>query len=160
MNDLYFSYFNSPIGVIEIIANKDYLIGVNFVEFIPDEKRKGNRITISTRKQLKEYFLGKRKKFDVKYLLKGTDFQRTVWNTLTKVPYGAVATYLDIAKMVGNEKTVRAIGSANSKNPISIIIPCHRIISSNGHLSGYAGGIERKEWLIEHEAKTMSGEKN
>ena len=155
MNEIFFSYFESPIGFIEIIADKNNLKSVNFIEELPEEKRKGNKITISTRKQLKEYFAGKLKKFNVPISFNGTEFQNKVWKALTGIPYGSVVTYSDISKIIGNDKSVRAVGSANAKNPISIIVPCHRVIAKSGKLSGYAGGIERKEWLIEHEAKTI-----
>ncbi len=154
MNEIFYSYFESPIGFIEIIADKNNLKSVNFIEELPEEKRKGNKITISTRKQLKEYFAGKLKKFNVPISFNGTEFQNKVWKALTGIPYGSVVTYSDISKIIGNDKSVRAVGSANAKNPISIIVPCHRVIAKSGKLSGYAGGIERKEWLIEHEAKT------
>ncbi len=154
MNEIFYSYFESPIGFIEIIADKNNLKSVNFIEELPEEKRKGNKITISTRKQLKEYFAGKLKKFNVPISFNGTEFQNKVWKALTGIPYGSVVTYSDISKIIGSEKSVRAVGSASAKNPISIIVPCHRVIAKSGKLSGYAGGIERKEWLIEHEAKT------
>ncbi len=153
MNEEFYSYFESPIGFIEIIADKNYLRAITFIDELPEEKKKGNKITISARKQLKEYFNGKRKTFELPFEFKGTEFQNEVWKALTKIPFGSVVTYQDIAKLTGNEKAVRAVGSANSKNPIPIIVPCHRVIAKNGKLSGYAGGVERKEWLIEHEAK-------
>ncbi len=153
MNEEFYSYFESPIGFVEIIADKNYLRAVKFIDELPEEKKKGNKITISARKQLKEYFNGKRKTFELPFEFKGTEFQNEVWKALTKIPFGSVVTYQDIAKLTGNEKAVRAVGSANSKNPIPIIVPCHRVIAKNGKLSGYAGGVERKEWLIEHEAK-------
>ncbi len=153
MNEEFYSYFESPIGFVEIIADKNYLRAVKFIDELPEEKKKGNKITISARKQLKEYFNGKRKTFELPFEFKGTEFQNEVWKALTKIPFGSVVTYQDIAKLTGNEKAVRAVGSANGKNPIPIIVPCHRVIAKNGKLSGYAGGVERKEWLIEHEAK-------
>ncbi len=153
MNEEFYSYFESPIGIVEIVADKNNLRAVKFIDELPEETKKGNKITISARKQLKEYFSGKRKKFDIPFEFKGSKFQNEVWKALTKIPYGSVVTYQDIAKLTGNEKAVRAVGSANGKNPIPIIVPCHRVIAKNGKLSGYAGGVERKEWLIEHEAK-------
>lgn len=101
--------------------------------------------------QLNEYISGKRKVFSVKLNLKGTDFQKRVWDELIKIPYGKLYTYKQIATLVGNENASRAVGMANNKNPIPIIIPCHRVIGSNGKLVGYAGGLIIKEQLINHE---------
>ncbi|MBC9786055.1 methylated-DNA--[protein]-cysteine S-methyltransferase [Heliobacterium chlorum] len=103
--------------------------------------------------QLDEYFRGTRKDFNVKLNPQGTQFQKQVWRKLPDIPYGKTASYKDIAEAVGNPKAVRAVGGANSQNPISIIVPCHRIIGSNGKLTGYAGGLWRKEWLLAHEQK-------
>ena len=102
-------------------------------------------------KQLDEYFNKKRKIFDLPFDLSGTEFQLKVWNELLKIPYGAVCSYIDIAKRIGNKPAVRAVGSANGKNPISIIIPCHRVIGNDGSLVGYGGGIWRKKYLLELE---------
>lgn len=104
-------------------------------------------------KQLDEYFNKKRKIFDLPFDLSGTEFQLKVWNELLKIPYGAVCSYIDIAKRIGNKPAVRAVGSANGKNPISIIIPCHRVIGNDGSLVGYGGGIWRKKYLLELESE-------
>ncbi len=101
--------------------------------------------------QLKEYFSGRRKTFDIPLLTIGTEFQKSVWQGLIKIPYGANASYLELAKNIGNEKAVRAVASANGANAISILIPCHRIIGSNGELVGYAGGLPAKKKLLELE---------
>ena len=101
--------------------------------------------------QLKEYFEGTRKQFNLKLNPEGTDFQKKVWNELQKIPYGKSITYLDLAKKLGNVKSIRAAAHANGKNPIWIIIPCHRVIGSDGSLVGYAGGLLRKKWLLDHE---------
>jgi len=103
------------------------------------------------RGQLDEYFAGLRRKFDIPLLMVGTGFQKSVWTALMKVPYGYTSTYLQIAKDIGNERAVRAVGNANAANPISIIIPCHRIIGSSGELVGYGGGLSLKRWLLELE---------
>jgi methylated-DNA-[protein]-cysteine S-methyltransferase len=109
-----------------------------------------------TRRQLDEYFRGLRREFDIPLLMVGTDFQRRVWNVLTKVPYGYTSTYLQVAKDVGNERVVRAVGNANAANPISIIVPCHRIIGSGGELVGYGGGLSLKRRLLELERRNIS----
>ena len=109
-----------------------------------------------TRRQLDEYLKGRRRKFDIPLLMVGTDFQKRVWNVLTKVPYGYTSTYLQVAKDVGNERAVRAVGNANAANPISIIVPCHRIIGSGGELVGYGGGLSLKRRLLELERRNIS----
>jgi methylated-DNA-[protein]-cysteine S-methyltransferase len=101
--------------------------------------------------QLDEYFLGKRKNFDLPLSLHGTTFQLAVWKQLETIPYGKTKTYKDIAIGVGNEKAVRAVGLTNGRNPIAIVVPCHRVIGSNGKMVGYASGVWRKEWLLAHE---------
>ncbi len=102
-----------------------------------------------------EYFNKKRKKFDLPLQPQGTNFQKAVWDALLEVPYGTTVSYFDIAKKVDNPKAVRAAGGANGKNPITIIIPCHRIIGSNGKLVGYGGGLWRKKWLLQHEQNLL-----
>ena len=102
--------------------------------------------------QLKEYFQGTRNQFSLTLNPKGTDFQKKVWNELQKIPYGKTITYLDLAKKLGNVKSIRAAANANGKNPIWIIIPCHRVIGTDGSLVGYAGGLQRKKWLLDHES--------
>ena len=104
--------------------------------------------------QLNEYFTGNRKTFNLKLNPQGTEFQKKVWEALQNVPYGKTITYLEQSKVLGNVKAIRAVAGANGKNPISIVIPCHRIIGSDGSLTGYAGGLWRKKWLLEHENPT------
>jgi len=103
--------------------------------------------------QLDEYFKGKRRKFSVKLDLRGTVFQKRVWQALLKIPFGGTASYQDIAEAVGNRKAVRAVGNANGANPVAIIVPCHRVIGSDGSLVGYGSGLWRKRWLLSHEQK-------
>jgi O-6-methylguanine DNA methyltransferase len=97
------------------------------------------------------YFKGRRQKFSVPLLLQGTDFQKSVWRQLKKIPFGRTASYAEIAKAIGNPRAFRAVGNANNKNPIPIMIPCHRVIGSDGQLVGFGGGLWRKEWLLSHE---------
>ena len=120
--------------------------GLN-AEFVEQD----DEVLEKTRTQLDEYLKGCRTKFDIPLLMVGTDFQKSVWNALLKVPYGATSTYLRLAKRIKNEKAVRAVGNANAANPISIIIPCHRIIGSDGELAGYGGGLSAKRRLLELE---------
>ena len=101
--------------------------------------------------QLKEYFEGSRTQFDLLLNPSGTDFQKSVWKALQDIPYGKTVTYLDLSKTLGDVKAIRAVASANGKNPLWIVVPCHRVIGSDGSLTGYAGGLHRKKWLLEHE---------
>ena len=105
------------------------------------------------RKQLGEYFKGKRMTFDLPLAPEGTEFQQSVWKQLRKISYGRTKSYGEIANKVGNPRASRAVGAANGRNPISIIVPCHRVIGADGKLTGFGGGIERKRWLLEHEQK-------
>lgn len=146
-------YFESPLGLLEIKGDENAIHSVSF-DMLPNGKEEiSNGIIAECRKQLEEYFAGSRKKFDLKLNPVGTFFQSSVWNQLLEVPYANTASYLDLAKKIGDEKSVRAVGAANGKNPIAIIIPCHRIVGSNNSLVGYAGGLWRKQWLLEHEAQ-------
>jgi methylated-DNA-[protein]-cysteine S-methyltransferase len=103
------------------------------------------------REQLAEYFAGERREFDVPMQLAGTAFQRRVWEELVRIPYGTTITYAELARRVGRPTAVRAVGAANGRNPISILVPCHRVIGADGKLTGYGGGVERKQWLLELE---------
>lgn len=146
--------YASPLGIIEIKGNEEGIFSVLFVERQQVEffqQADTFAILINCFTQLDEYFKGERLEFSVPFIIEGTAFQQSVWQALTTVPYGKTASYKEIAILVGNEKAVRAVGTTNSKNLISIIVPCHRIIGTNGKLTGYAGGLWRKEWLLEHE---------
>ncbi|WP_324067382.1 MAG: methylated-DNA--[protein]-cysteine S-methyltransferase [Flavobacterium sp.] len=101
--------------------------------------------------QLEEYFIGKRTEFTFKLNPKGTEFQKKVWQELLQIPYGKTCSYLELSKKLGNAKAIRAVASANGKNPLWIVVPCHRVIGTDGSLKGYAGGLWRKKWLLEHE---------
>lgn len=105
--------------------------------------------------QLREYFAGKRETFDVELAMKGTPFQLAVWNELTKIPYGHTISYAELAVRIGKPSAVRAVGAANGANPIPVIVPCHRVIGANGSLTGYGGGIERKQWLLALEGRRL-----
>jgi methylated-DNA-[protein]-cysteine S-methyltransferase len=144
-------FYSSPIGEIELIANDSFLISLKFVTNEYETKVKTNSILELSISQLDEYFNHKRKCFDLPISPAGTRFQKNVWEKVSTVPYGATATYLKIAKLLGDVNSVRAVGTANGCNPLLIIIPCHRIISANNKLTGYAGGLWRKQWLLEHE---------
>lgn len=152
METIYKTYYSSEIGILEIACTKDSVISLKFVKE-KGESTETNEILDKAYRQIDEYFTGRRKNFDLKLNLQGTEFQKKVWNELIKIPYGETVTYKDIATRVGNEKAVRAVGNCNNKNKIPIIIPCHRVIGSNGKLVGYAGGLDIKQWLLNHEKK-------
>lgn len=144
----------SPIGTIEIQSNESGICEVTFVE----EKRfpiEETAILLACVTALEDYFSGKSKSFNIKLAAKGTDFQHNVWEKLQEIPFGTTQSYMDIARKLGDGKKVRAVGMANGKNPIAIIVPCHRVIGGNGNLIGYAGGLWRKEWLLKHEGALL-----
>lgn len=147
---MYVDYMSTPVGVIEIQASPQ---GVTKVVFSESENNTINasEITHRCKQQLIEYFDHKRKRFDLPLDQHGTLFQKSIWACLTQIPFGQAVSYRDIAAMANNRKAARAVGTANGKNPISIIVPCHRVIGSNGGLAGYAGGLNRKAWLLTHE---------
>jgi len=151
---MYTDYFESPLGLIEFKASDAGVIQVIFCGAEQGTIRT-NEITAQCQIELAEYFSGDRKVFTLPLDLQGTDFQKSVWHCLSEIPFGESATYLDIAKKVNKPKGSQAVGGANGRNPISIIVPCHRVIGSNGSLTGYAGGIERKLWLLNHEGITL-----
>ena len=144
------AYYPSPLGLLQINASETGIFSLDFVE--GENEAKGiNPILDKCLIQLDEYFNRKRVLFDVPLDMQGTDFQKSVWDKLLEVPYGKTASYLDISIALGSEKLTRAVGNANGKNKIAIIIPCHRVIGTNGTLTGYAGGIWRKKWLLDFE---------
>jgi len=147
------TYYKSPIGILKIIGNDE---GIQIIDYTEENSFEKKAIASSVIKkcilQLDEYFSGKRKEFSLKLNPQGTNFQVKVWQELLNVSYGKTRSYLQQSKALGDVKAIRAVGTANGKNPISIIVPCHRIIGSDGSLTGYAGGIWRKKWLLEHES--------
>jgi methylated-DNA-[protein]-cysteine S-methyltransferase len=155
MSPVYFDYYDSPIGLIEIAGTSTAVIALNFVEERCREVASHCLVAEAVR-QIDEYFDGKRREFEIEMALEGTDFQQQVWRQLGTVSYGCVASYQDIAKGVGRPTAVRAVGAANGRNPIAIMVPCHRIIGKNGHLVGYGSGLWRKEWLLKHEGYPVS----
>lgn len=152
MNQLDTAYIDTPLGILRIVGNEK---GVAYIDFVKEEKDEIQKIVPPSLKvagnELIEYFNGSRKEFSIQSIAKGTPFQESVWRELVKINYGETASYADIANRIGNPKAVRAVANANARNPLSIIVPCHRIIGSNGKLTGYAGGLWRKEWLLNRE---------
>jgi len=147
----YFKTMDSPIGVLMLGSDEWQLKSISFdADDIGDESYIPG-ILITAEKQLEEYFSGSRKVFDLPIDPEGTEFQKSVWEKVAGVSFGTTKSYVEIAREVKSENSSRAVGMANGKNPIPIIIPCHRIIGHNGKLTGYAGGLERKKWLLLHE---------
>ena len=143
-------YMDSPVGLLEIQSTEQGVRTVNFVDkpFLDIEESAYNTLTM---KQLEEYFAGKRTIFELPFDLEGTPFQQRVWQELLKIPFGKTRSYMDVARALGDVKAIRAVGTANGSNRIAIIIPCHRVIGSDGSLTGYAGGLFRKKWLLDFE---------
>lgn len=141
----------TPLGYAELVGDEN---GIASITVFDDEKPLDivPEVLQETVHQLKEYFEGKREKFDLNLNPQGTDFQRRVWDALLNIPFGKTTSYLQLSKELGDVKAIRAVASANGKNPLWIVIPCHRVIGSNGDLTGYAGGLHRKKWLLEHES--------
>lgn len=140
----------SPVGALTVTADEDSIISLLFGDGGMTEP---NGVILNALRQLEEYFSGSRKSFDLPINPHGTPFQRSVWAALCDIPYGKTRTYGEIAANIGSEKACRAVGMANNRNPIAIIIPCHRVIGANGKLVGYAGGLEVKRFLLELENK-------
>jgi len=151
MNTIDIAHIPSPLGTIEITGSQGVIFSVSFLEKQDDNKSKIPASIKACAEQLDEYFSGKRKHFDVPLQPNGTAFQRHVWDELLKIPFGKTISYIQLARQLGDEKSIRAAASANGKNPIGIIIPCHRVIGANSELVGYAGGLWRKQWLLDHE---------
>ena len=162
-----YCFYPSPLGQIRLIEIQGHLTQAVFVEDLQQAenisetfKEYYSTLLRTVCQQLDEYFSGIRQKFDLKLQPQGTAFQCSAWNALLRVPYGETWSYLQQAQSIKNSKAVRAIGQANARNPIPIIIPCHRVIGKNGELTGYAGGLERKAQLLELESRFKHGQKN
>ena len=152
MEDRFRGLYESPIGVVEIEATRSEVTLVEFVKGRAPRAGSGSSPALDAAvRQLDEYFRGRRRVFELMLRLGGTEFQNRVWRALLDVGYGETASYGEIARAVGRPKSMRAVGAANGRNPISIIVPCHRIIGGSGDLTGYGGGLWRKAWLLRHE---------
>jgi len=145
-------FIKSPLGVTKIIGDSS---GIASVSVLNSEEKITDVIPIELEDcvhQLNEYFEGNRKNFSLKLNPQGTDFQNRVWDALSTIPYGKTLSYLQLSQQLGDVKAIRAVANANGKNPLWIIVPCHRVIGSDGSLTGYASGLYRKQWLLEHES--------
>ena len=147
------TFYNSPAGPLIISASDSGITEITFANQTTEitKEESENIIIKDCIAQLDEYFSGNRKTFSVKLDPKGTPFQKEVWAELKKIPFGKATSYLELAKSLGDAKKIRAVGGANGKNPIAIIVPCHRVIGSDGSLTGYAGGMDKKRWLLQFE---------
>lgn len=141
---------DTPVGLVEIQASNEGLRSINYC-LSQDQQDNTCALIEKCKQQLQEYFDGGRCEFDIALDQQGTEFQLQVWQALRGIPFGETVSYGDIAHRIGNPKSVRAVGGANNKNSLSIIVPCHRVIGGDGQLVGYAGGLERKTWLLKHE---------
>ena len=160
MSEVFHTYYHSPIGLLRISGTKDYVTEVGFHD--TSQKPEGKKkhlppLLINCVEELIQYFNGQRRNFDLPLNQPGTAFQQEVWGLLTQIPFGKTISYLELARQTGDTKATRAVANANGKNNIAIIVPCHRVIGSNKELIGYAGGLWRKKWLLEHEAKVAYG---
>jgi methylated-DNA-[protein]-cysteine S-methyltransferase len=147
------AFINSPLGITKIVGDENGISEISVLSegSISVEIPEHLKIAVS---QLQEYFDGNRTDFTFQLHPKGTDFQQRVWQELLNIPFGKTMSYLDLSKKLGDVKAIRAVASANGKNPLWIVVPCHRVIGTDGSLTGYAGGLWRKKWLLEHENPT------
>lgn len=158
-------YYDSPLGILRISGEDDAIREVHFLHPVKEDEtekkglhsRPSSAILKKCVKQLDKYFSGDISAFDLGMSQNGTPFQKRVWEALCTIPYGKTVSYLELSKRLGDTKAIRAVGTANGKNNIAIIVPCHRVIGSNGSLVGYAGELWRKQWLLNHEAKYGNG---
>ncbi|CBL45549.1 Methylated DNA-protein cysteine methyltransferase [gamma proteobacterium HdN1] len=145
---------DTPIGWLRIEASA---VGVTSIDFdaSPVLEARSNAITQQCQQELAEYFAGQRRGFSVPLAAAGTEFQQSVWRALARIPFGHTCCYRDVAEAIGNPKAVRAVGAANGRNPIPIIVPCHRVIGANQTMVGFSGGLDKKEWLLRHEGALL-----
>lgn len=149
-----YQYLDSPVGRLRLVSDGKHLTAIEWEQrqaIDPDDTEKTDPALSACAKQLREYFAGERRSFDLPLSPTGTEFQKNVWAALKAIPYGKLRSYRDIAESLDNPKAVRAVGAANGRNPIPIVVPCHRVIGSDGSLTGFAGGLEAKKVLLELE---------
>ncbi len=157
-----YKLMKTPVGELKLVARGETLAAVLWENDSPRRvplaspgKDDAHPALMEAERQLHDYFAGKRRTFSLKFDCAGTEFQKAVWQALTTIPFGETRTYAQIARQIGRPKAVRAVGAANGKNPVSIIVPCHRVIGANGALTGFAGGLENKAWLLALEQRMM-----
>lgn len=160
MAETFTTYYHSPVGLLKITGTDNYISEISFHD--TTQKTEGKKknfppLILQCIEQLIQYFQGELRQFQLPINQAGTPFQQGVWSELIQIPYGKTISYLELAKRTGDTKATRAVANANGKNNVAIIVPCHRVIGSNKELVGYAGGLWRKKWLLEHEAKVAYG---
>jgi methylated-DNA-[protein]-cysteine S-methyltransferase len=151
-NNMVSCIVNTPLGSAKLVGDEN---GVSSFTVLNNDVETSDiipEVLEDAARQLEEYFKGERSQFNIKLNPEGTDFQKRVWDKLLTVPYGKTISYLQLSKDLGDVKAIRAVANANGKNPLWVIVPCHRVIGSDGSLTGYAGGLHRKQWLLEHES--------
>lgn len=160
MDELHVTYYHSPLGLLKISGTDDFISEVSFqdnTETVTPANPQPSLMLINCVEQLIQYFNGERRNFELPLNQPGTSFQQGVWNELVAIPFAKTISYLDLARKTGDTKATRAVANANGRNNIAIIVPCHRVIGSNGELTGYAGGLKRKKWLLDLEKKVAFG---
>lgn len=153
-----YQYIDSPIGRLRLVSNGTELVKIEFegqANIAAADTEESDLVLSSAIRQLREYFLGKRQEFDLPLAPEGTPFQQSVWAALADIPFGQLRSYRDIAEAIGNRAAVRAVGAANGRNPLPIVVPCHRVIGSDGSLTGFAGGLEAKTLLLQLEGAIL-----
>jgi methylated-DNA-[protein]-cysteine S-methyltransferase len=166
MKQFFFSSLCTPIGDLGIFSENDAIYRVEFIDMVKDHdlldlgNQKENDLTLLAKQQLEQYFANDRVAFDLPLAPQGTQFRQQTWQALLKIPFGETRYYSQQAELMNNKKAVRAVGTANGANPIAIVIPCHRVIGKNGSLTGYAGGLHRKAWLLNFEQKLLQDKHN
>ncbi|HEU4472608.1 MAG TPA: methylated-DNA--[protein]-cysteine S-methyltransferase [Flavisolibacter sp.] len=153
----YTTYLDSPLGQLQVQCNESSLVKVHFIDEPVEAVNEEHPLLQACSDQLRKYFEGSLKRFDLPLGQQGTPFQLKVWELLYRIPFGKTLSYNELSKRYGDVKAIRAVASANGRNNLAIIVPCHRVIGSNASLTGYAGGLWRKKWLLDHEAKLHSG---
>ncbi len=151
-----YALIDSPVGPLTLVERSGALAGVYLTEHRHQPPLEGDRddqVLPAVQEQLAAYFAGQLTTFDLPLSVGGTAFQQQVWTALSTIPYGVTWTYRQLAEAIGNPRAVRAVGLANGRNPVSIVVPCHRVVGADGSLTGYGGGLERKQWLLEHERR-------
>ncbi len=150
---------SSPLGNLRLVSNGQALVGLYFEAHSPAPRFDGpageDEVLRATRAQLREYFEGRRQVFDLPLAREGTAFQEQVWSSLAAIPWGALHRYGEIAAALGRPRSARAVGACVARNPLSIVVPCHRVVGASGALTGFAGGVERKRWLLAHEGHSV-----
>lgn len=162
MDNIFHTYYQSPIGLIRISGTDQFISEMSFIDThqmppAQQHKKKIPPLAIRAIEELIQYFQGERRVFEFAIHQPGTEFQQKVWHELLNIPFGRTISYLELSKRLGDTKAIRAAASANGKNNIAIVVPCHRVIGSKNDLVGYAGGLWRKKWLLEHENKMANG---